>query len=78
MPFVSASSSTRHFRLDRGDFLHNLIAGSIQIGSFPLLDADLSTVLPVDYLCRTMVDVVTRDVSRIGQDFGFKTNVPHR
>lgn len=72
MPFVSASSSTGHFRLDRGDFLHNLIAGSIQIGSFPLLDADMSIVLPVDYLCRTLVDVVTRDVSRIGQDFDFK------
>ncbi|CAH0033271.1 unnamed protein product [Clonostachys rhizophaga] len=71
MPFVFASS-TGHFCLDRGDFLHNLIAGSIQMGSFPVVDADLSTVLPVDYLCRSMVDVVTRDVSRIGQDFDFK------
>ncbi|VUC26092.1 unnamed protein product [Clonostachys rosea] len=71
MPFVFASS-TGHFRLDRGDFLHNLIAGSIQMGSFPIVNADLSTVLPVDYLCRSMVDIVTRDVSRIGQDFDFK------
>jgi hypothetical protein len=71
MPFVFVSS-TRHFHLDRGDFLHNLIAGSIQMGSFPIVNADLSTVLPVDYLCRSMVDVVTRDVSRIGQDFDFK------
>ena len=71
MPFVFASSSG-HFRLDRGDFLHNLIAGSIQMGSFPVVNADLSTVLPVDYLCRNMVHVVTRDVSRIGQDFDFR------
>lgn len=75
MPFVFASSSG-HFRLDRGDFLHNLIAGSIQMGSFPVVNSDLSTVLPVDYLCRSMVDVVTRDVSRIGQDFDFKHEDP--
>ncbi|KAF3020741.1 hypothetical protein E8E15_003169 [Penicillium rubens] len=29
VPFVAASAATGHFRVDRGDFLHNLIAGSI-------------------------------------------------
>jgi thioester reductase-like protein len=72
LPFVSASSVTGHFRLDRGDFLHNLITGSIEMGSFPLLAADMSIVLPVDYLCSSIVNVITREVSRIGQDFDFK------
>jgi hypothetical protein len=40
MPFVFFSS-TGHFRLDRGDFLRILVAGSIQMGSFPAVDADL-------------------------------------
>ncbi|PFH56609.1 hypothetical protein XA68_16258 [Ophiocordyceps unilateralis] len=31
IPFVTASSSTGHFRLDRGDFLHNLIVESIDM-----------------------------------------------
>lgn len=71
VPFVTASAATGHFRLDRGDFLHNLIAGSIELGSFPSLDADLSVVLPVDYLCRTIVTVMVKDLSRIGHDFDF-------
>ncbi|KAG8416391.1 hypothetical protein J3458_006981 [Metarhizium acridum] len=54
IPYVTASAATGHFRLARGDFLHNLIVGSINMGRFPLLDGDLSIVLPVDYLCRTM------------------------
>jgi thioester reductase-like protein len=77
MPFVTASSSNGHFRLDRGDFLHNLIAGSIEMGSFPSLDGNLSMVLPVDYLCKTVVSIVTQDLSRIGQDFDFaNTHAP--
>ena len=71
VPFVTASAATGHFRLDRGDFLNNLIAGSIELGSFPSLDVDLSVVLPVDYLCRTIVAVMVQDRSRIGHDFDF-------
>ncbi|PYH34377.1 uncharacterized protein BO87DRAFT_359269 [Aspergillus neoniger CBS 115656] len=71
VPFVTASAATGHFRVDRGDFLHNLIAGSIQMGSFPSLDADLSVVQPVDYLSKTVVAIMVHDRSRIGHDFDF-------
>lgn len=71
LPFITASAATGHFRLDRGDFLHNLIVGSIEMGSFPSLDADLSIVLPVDYLAKTIVAMVTQHLARIGQDFDF-------
>ncbi|RYP50631.1 hypothetical protein DL768_003913 [Monosporascus sp. mg162] len=70
LPFVTASSTTGHFRLDRGDFLHNLIAGSLEMGAFPSLNADLSAVLPVDYVGKTIVAVMTQDyLHRIGQDY---------
>ena len=29
LPYVNASTTTGHFRADRGDFFHNLIAGSL-------------------------------------------------
>ncbi|OTA65813.1 polyketide synthase [Hypoxylon sp. EC38] len=70
-PFITASAKTGHFRRDRGDFLHNLIAGSIQMSSFPSVDADLSAVLSVDYLCKIVANVMTRDLHLIGQDFDF-------
>jgi amino acid adenylation domain-containing protein/thioester reductase-like protein len=71
VPFVAASAATGHFRVDRGDFLHNLIAGSIQMRSFPCLDADLSVVQPVDYLSETVVAIMVHNRSRIGHDFDF-------
>ncbi len=71
LPFVGASTRTGHFRLDRGDFLHNLIVGGIAMGGFPSLNADLSAVLPVDYLCKTITDVMTNDPARVGQDYDF-------
>ncbi|KAM5440314.1 hypothetical protein McanCB21832_000421 [Microsporum canis] len=71
LPFVTASASTGYFRLDHGDFLHNLVAGCVEMDSFPLLDTDLSIILPVDYLSKTVVAVMTQDLSRIGQDFDF-------
>jgi len=71
LPFVTASSATGHFRLDRGDFLHNLISGCLEMGAFPSLDADMSAVLPIDYLCKTIVAVMTQDVHRIGRDYDF-------
>ncbi|KAI0393173.1 polyketide synthase [Xylariaceae sp. FL0594] len=59
-PFVAAATSSGRFRLDRGDFLHNLISGSLDMGAFPSLpNADLSTVLPVDYLCGTVASILT-------------------
>ncbi|MGH3375173.1 MAG: amino acid adenylation domain-containing protein [Actinoallomurus sp.] len=71
LPFVGASADTGHFRLDRGDFLHNLIVGGIDMGGFPSMNADFSAVLPVDYLCRTITDVMTNDPARLGRDYNF-------
>ncbi|KAH7007558.1 polyketide synthase [Ilyonectria destructans] len=71
LPFVSASATTGHFRLDRGDFLHNLISGSLEMGAFPALNGDLSVVLPIDYLCKSIVDVMTKNMHQIGKDFDF-------
>ncbi|ORY60966.1 uncharacterized protein BCR38DRAFT_349734 [Pseudomassariella vexata] len=71
LPYVTASTTTGHFRLDRGDFLHNLIVGSLELGAFPSLDADMSAVLPIDYLSKTIVAVMTQDMHRIGRDYDF-------
>jgi thioester reductase-like protein len=71
LPYVTASTTTGHFRRDRGDFLHNLIVGSLEMGAFPSLDADLSAVLPVDYLAKTIVAVMTLDSHRIGPDYDY-------
>ncbi|RYP63027.1 hypothetical protein DL770_009479 [Monosporascus sp. CRB-9-2] len=71
LPYVTASTTTGYFRRDRGDFLHNLIVGSLEIGAFPSLDADMSAVLPIDYLSKTIVDVMTQNVHRMGRDFDF-------
>ncbi|MCT9088922.1 amino acid adenylation domain-containing protein [Streptomyces sp. ASQP_92] len=71
LPFVGASTRTGHFRLDRGDFLHNLITGGLEMGSFPSVATDLTAVLPVDYLCRTIAGAMTDDLGRIGQDYDF-------
>ncbi|CDR18215.1 type I polyketide synthase [Streptomyces iranensis] len=71
LPYVGASTRTGQFRLDRGDFLHNLITGCLAMGSFPALAADLTAVLPVDYLCRTVAQAMTSDLARIGRDYDF-------
>lgn len=71
LPFVGACSTTGHFRLDKGDFLHNLIAGCIGMGSFPSLNSDVGGVLPVDYLAKVIAQVMTRDAKRIGKDYDF-------
>ena len=72
LPFVTASSATGHFRRNNGDFLHNFIAGCLEVGSFPNLDgASLGAVLPVDYLCDTIASIMTSDRSRTGQDYDF-------
>ena len=71
LPFATASSSTGHFRLDRGDFLHNLIAGGMEIGCFPSLDIDLRYVLPIDYLAGVIARLVTSDIEYLGKDYDF-------
>lgn len=71
LPFVAASATNGHFRLDRGDFLNNLITGSLDLGAFPSIDADLSAVLPVDYLCNTIATIMTEDQQRVGEDYDF-------
>ncbi|KAF2430781.1 polyketide synthase [Tothia fuscella] len=70
LPFVTASTISGHFR-DRGDFLNNLITGSLDMGAFPSIDANMSSVLPVDYLCNTIATVMTEDQERIGKDYDF-------
>ncbi|KAJ2989219.1 hypothetical protein NUW58_g3582 [Xylaria curta] len=62
-------------KYDPGDFLQNLISGGLEIGVFPSLDADLSSVLPVDYISKTIVAVMTSDLGRIGKDYDFAN--PH-
>ena len=77
LPYVTAATSTGHFRHDRGDFLHNLITGCLEMGAFPSVDADMSVVLPVDYLAKTVVAVMTRDRDRMGRDYDFlNTHAP--
>ena len=76
VPFVTASATSGHFRKDSGDFLHNLIAGCVEMGTFPSLDADLQVVLPVDYLSKTIVSAMLHDLSRIGHDYDFRRTSP--
>ena len=73
LPFVTASSETGEYRRDRGDFLHNFIVGSLEMGVFPLLDpsVSMSSVLPVNYLSATIVSAMTQDLSRLGHDYDF-------
>ncbi|QKX58562.1 uncharacterized protein TRUGW13939_05687 [Talaromyces rugulosus] len=71
LPFVAASTTNGQFRLDKGDFLNNLITGSLDLGAFPSLDADLSAVLPVNYLCNTIATIMTEDHQRVDEDYDF-------
>jgi len=41
------------------------------MGAFPLVHADMSAVLPVDYLAKTIVAIMTLDFHRLGRDFDF-------
>ncbi|KAI1175753.1 hypothetical protein F4777DRAFT_598129 [Nemania sp. FL0916] len=80
LPFVAASQETGHFRLDRGDFLHNVVAGSLLElgGAFPAMGpgADLYSVLPVDYISQTIVGAITRTGLKIGRDYDFANPDP--
>ena len=71
LPFVTASSATGHFRSNNGDFLHNLISGGLAIKAFPSVDADMSRVLPVDYLSKVIIDMMNRGIDDNGRDLDF-------
>lgn len=71
LPFVGACAHTGRFRLDRGDFLHNLIAGCIDMGSFPSLDSDLRGLLSVDYMTEVIARLTMSDPERIGKNYDF-------
>ncbi|KAK8106744.1 hypothetical protein PG999_010103 [Apiospora kogelbergensis] len=49
LPFVTASANGC-FRHDRGDFLHNLIVGSLEMGSFPRSTPDSRIGQDFDYI----------------------------
>lgn len=77
LPYVTASSITGRFRTDRGDFLHNLIVGGLELGAFPHLNADMSAVLPVDYLAGSVVNIMTDRTGQQGRDYDFvNVNAP--
>lgn len=72
LSFVAASNRTGHFRLDRGGFLNNLISGSVDLGAFPAINADLYSVLPVNSICRTIATVLEgEDAMETWQDYDF-------
>ncbi|KAK4459694.1 hypothetical protein QBC42DRAFT_311162 [Cladorrhinum samala] len=75
LPYVTASTRTGAFRQDRGDFLHNLVVGGLQMGSFPLISAsaDMAIVLPVDYLADVVAGILLGDHGeRAGRDWDFR------
>ncbi|KAF2755475.1 nonribosomal peptide synthetase 7 [Pseudovirgaria hyperparasitica] len=77
LPFVTASTESGCFRLDRGDFMHSFISGCLEMGFFPSLDgADLAAVLPVDYLATTIVTKMTQDFESVGKDYDFANANP--
>ena len=81
LPYVTASTATGCFRRDKGDFLHNLVVGSLEMGAcFPDVEAgDLAGVLPVDYLARTIVEIVVDGDGyggRSGRDWDFVNPEP--
>lgn len=76
LPFVTASFTGGYFRRDQGDFLHNLIAGCLEMGAFPSVNAQLGAVLPVDYLSRTIGAIMLRQVEWTGRDYDFVNTHP--
>ncbi|KAK0610815.1 polyketide synthase [Immersiella caudata] len=75
LPYITACSETGQYRRDRGDFLHSLIVGSLKLGAYPSLNADMSAVLPVDYLAKVISKIVTYDYeSRIGKEWDFQNS----
>lgn len=76
LPFVTASFAGGYFRRDQGDFLHNLIAGCLEMGAFPAVNAQLGAVLPVDYLSRTISSIMLRQVEWAGRDYDFVNTRP--
>jgi len=71
LPFIGACAVTGKFRLDQGDFLHNLIAGCIDMGSFPELNGELRGLISVDYMADVISKVIVEDPERIGKHYDF-------
>ncbi|CAI6331639.1 unnamed protein product [Periconia digitata] len=77
LPFITASLATSHFRLNRGDFLHNFLSGCLELGAFPSIDQDLSAVLPVDYVADTIVNLIKQNATCDGfRDYDFIDSSP--
>ena len=73
LPYASACSVSGAFRRDRGDFLHGLVVGGLELGLFPFFsldekggDVDMEIVLPVDYLAGRVVSVMCGDDFEVG------------
>lgn len=88
LPYVSACSVSGAFRRDRGDFLHGLVVGGLELGMFPSfssdergVDADMEIVLSVDYLAGRVVGVMCGDKFEVsgvsegvrGKDWDFRS-----
>ncbi|PVH94021.1 hypothetical protein DM02DRAFT_661438 [Periconia macrospinosa] len=71
LPFIAAAIGNGQFRRDRGDFLNNLVVGGLEMGAFPVIETDMSSVLPVDYLCRTIAAIIKEDNDPTGKDYDF-------
>lgn len=71
LPFIGACNQTGRFRRDRGDYLHNLIAGCVDLGLFPALDGDLRGLISVDYMADVIAKVILEDGERIGRHYDF-------
>ncbi|KAJ6439257.1 hypothetical protein O9K51_07142 [Purpureocillium lavendulum] len=72
LPLIFASSDTGIYEPGIKDVLHCLIIGSLETGRYPSLDADVSSVMPVDYLCRSIADIIVQQPQFIGYDVGFQ------
>ncbi len=75
LPFIGASVETGRFRADKGDFLHNLISGCVELGQFPDLGGDLRGIQPVDYIADVISSVAVDRTELIGASYDFAN--PH-
>lgn len=71
LPFIGACAKTGMFRADKGDFLHNLIAGCIELGQFPDLAGDLRGIISVDYVADVISGAIFDNPQLIGRHYDF-------
>ncbi|UNI19584.1 Type I Modular PKS [Purpureocillium takamizusanense] len=72
LPLIFASSDTGIYEPGIEDVLHCLIVGSLETGRYPSLDADLSAVMPVDYLCTSLASIMVQQPRLMGCDVDFE------